>query len=342
MFFKKAIDPAAGAIIMATGVFLFGAIEFFPLLDDSLGEILAIILVVSTLIILSRITAMLTNKDFRDTFFKQPVRSFAAGTWIAGIAVMCDVLIKYFPSIQLLIQIIALVNIFLWIGYMIVCSRNFFLLVTGRVKDKVHGIVLLSTVGTQSIVILIANSFDYFPLFLFRALIILGLLSYLVGVVLITKRYLGQRDWNLMDDWANTNCIIHGALSITGLAIVITSSFSTAIVIPFWGVVFALLVIVEVIEVIRSYKRIRSYGWVEGILTYNVTQWSRNFTFGMFFTFTLLMQRNSYYHIPEEMKQFQDVFLSVWAWIVLVALAIEIIIYRMPGTAKLFSRIRQI
>ncbi|RPF53377.1 hypothetical protein [Aquisalibacillus elongatus] len=38
---SKRIDPAAASIIMATGIFLYGGVQAFPLIDRYLGEFLA-------------------------------------------------------------------------------------------------------------------------------------------------------------------------------------------------------------------------------------------------------------------------------------------------------------
>jgi len=41
------------------------------------------------------------------------------------------------------------------------------------------------------------------------------------------------------------------------------------------------------VEIARAMKRTRLYGFAEGLLIYDPTQWSRNFTFGMLYAFTL-------------------------------------------------------
>src|SRR5690625_4054213 len=143
--------------------------------------------------------------------------------------------------------------------------------------------------------VLLNNVFFQLPTYFATSVIILGIIFYLVGMIFIGKRYIRQKGWTLVDDWANTNCIIHGALSITGLAIVSTNTFTAQFVNFFWILIFCLLCIVEVIEVIRAVKRVKLYGWNKGIFQYDISQWSRNFTFGMFFTFTLFMQRNPFY-----------------------------------------------
>src|SRR5699024_11883697 len=103
---------------------------------------------------------------------------------------------------------------------------NFIQLYKHDYKDKVHGLILLSAVATQSIVLLINSVFPIKFAYL-RPIIVLGLLFYALGIILLLNRYNFTKKWDLVTDWNNTNCVIHGALSITSLAIVSTQSLST-------------------------------------------------------------------------------------------------------------------
>ncbi|WP_099157387.1 hypothetical protein [Virgibacillus ndiopensis] len=322
----KKIEPASGAIIMANGIFLIGAIDAFPILDIQLGRYLAFILLIMWIVIYKSLSVQFLHRDFLILFIQHPVNSFVIGTWIAGVSVLCNVFIKYFPDILLITQAIGILNTFLWLFFLMNCFYNFKQLLFDHQDYPVHGAILLSTVGTQSIIILLNNVFFRFPTYFSEAIIILGFIFYLAGMILIGNRYLKQKNWTIADDWSNTNCIIHGALSITGLAIVTTNTFTPEFVTVFWLIVFALLIIVEVIEVIRAIKRIQLYGWNKGIFTYQITQWSRNFTFGMFYTFSLVMHLNPFYPIQDSLYRFQEGFMKFWAWIVLAALIVQIAI----------------
>lgn len=323
----KGIEPASGAIIMASGIFLIGTVNAFPVLDLQLGKYLAFLVMIVWIVIYRSLSIQFFQRDFLIPFIKHPVKSFTIGTWIAGVSVLCNVFLKYFPSIIIITQAMAILNTFLWLFYLVTCFYNFRKLFFENQKYPVHGVILLSTVGTQSIILLLNNVFFQFPTYFSEAIIILGFMFYLAGIVLISKRYVQQRNWSLANDWSNTNCIIHGALSISGLAIVTTNTFTPAFIAVFWVIVFLLLVVIEVIEILRAIIRIKNYGWNKGLFEYNVSQWSRNFTFGMFYTFSLVMHFNPYYPIPEMLFKFQNGFMAFWAWIVLSALIIQIGIY---------------
>lgn len=144
------------------------------------------------------------------------------------------------------------------------------------------------------------------------ALILTGLLFYFISGWFILKRY-AVRGWNLAKDWNNTNCIFHGALSISGLAMFKSGFAAGSIAMWFWLVVFLVFMVVEAIEIIRLVLRIRMYGLKEGIFTYDVTQWSRIFTLAMFFTFTFFIE-----------SPLQAIILNTGIWVILLLLVIEI------------------
>ncbi|MFD1361346.1 hypothetical protein [Lentibacillus salinarum] len=330
------IEPASGAIIMACGIFLIGAVEAFPILDVIYGKYLAFFLLVAWVIIYKDLSIQFFHRDFLIPFIQNPVNSFVIGTWIAGVSVLCNVFLRYFPEILLLTQAMAIFNTFLWLFFLANCIYNFKQLLFDHKDYPVHGAILLSTVGTQSIIILLNNVFFQFPVYFSEAIIILGLIFYLAGISLLFNRYVRHHNWTLADDWANTNCIIHGALSITGLAIVTTNTFTPGFITYFWVLVFGLLISVEAVEVVRAIKRIKLYGWNKAIFTYHVTQWSRNFTFGMFYTFTLVMQENPFYPIAGFLYNLQRTFMDYWAWVTLLAILWEIAIFMKARMTTLY------
>src|SRR5690625_7042997 len=106
----KEIEPASGAIIMANGIFLIGAVEAFPILDIQLGRYLAFILLISWIVIYKRLSVQFFHRDFLVPYLKNPVDSFTIGTWIAGVSVICNVFLRYFPEILLVTQAMAILN----------------------------------------------------------------------------------------------------------------------------------------------------------------------------------------------------------------------------------------
>lgn len=319
---KNSIDPASGAIVMALGIFLYAAIDAFTWVDHITAKILSVSLIVLAAIIYKSLFKQLLNKSDRSLLLSKPVPSFVIGSWIAGISVLSNVVVKYFPGMSVAVQVVMLLNTVMWIGFMASCVYQFKALVKQPTAYSTHGVVLLSTVATQSVVIFWVKLYPSFPEGLLIGAISLGAFFYLIGITLMIVRY-GRGDrWTLMEDWPSTNCIIHGALSITGLAIVSSGMLSGRIMMIFWLFVFVLLIGVEWLGMVRAAKRIQKLGWKKGIFTYHISQWPRNFTFGMFYAFTMTMHDNPYY--LNSFYPFQEEFLHVWAWIVCLFLIAEI------------------
>ncbi|HEX7057296.1 MAG TPA: hypothetical protein VF260_08910, partial [Bacilli bacterium] len=145
---------------------------------------------------------------------------------------------------------------------------------------------------------------------------------------LVARRYLAVSRWNVADDWQNTNCIIHGAMSITGLASVLSGAVGGGIVLTIWLWVLFWFVIVESVEIWRIGARTRKYGLAGAIGVYNVTQWSRNFTFGMLYAFTMFFDlgKTRYGGIPFLMRLHEGV-LAAGKWVVLFFLVYEIVLF---------------
>lgn len=319
------IAPASAAIVMAMGIFLLGAIEAFPQLDTLFGKALSLLLCIIAFVIYALLVVRYLNRSAFQALNSHPLLVFTIGTWIAGLSVLGNVLYKYYPSLIFFVQFIAMINVALLFIYIFICCYH--LVKFWRKSDlpSVHGVILLSTVSVQSVVILLYNTWEINRIIAI-VFILLGLFFYFVNMLMIVKRYL-QITWTLVDDWTNTNCIIHGALSITGLAMVTTMTFHPNIIFYLWWVTFILLLIVESVEIIRAIQRVRLYGWEKGIFTYEVTQWSRNFTFGMFFAYTWSMHQVVAEQINHAVLHFQQLFLSIWAWFVLILLLIQIGIF---------------
>jgi hypothetical protein len=95
-----------------------------------------------------------------------------------------------------------------------------------------------------------------------------------------------------------------------------------------WYYVLLVFVAVESLEVVRLVLRVKEHGWREGVLAYRVTQWSRNFTFGMFYAFTLQLPDNATEIDPVAwMPAFRSLILTYGPYAVLLLLLIEFFIY---------------
>ncbi|MDI2587234.1 hypothetical protein OR571_08990 [Psychrobacillus sp. NEAU-3TGS] len=324
MFSNKTIDASAGSIIMAFGIFLLGAVYQFPFLNIHLGLVLSGFLVIAWLFMFFSFFLSLSKRDYRNSFVNLPIKSFGVGTWIAATSVIGDLILQRIPSLLSIVQVLAYANLVLWIAFIALCIRQWKTIIVNKETKNTHGVILLTTVSTQSIGSLLVTTFGTaFPLLLMIAFIMLGILFYLFSITLISIRFASK--WRDIHEWKNTDCIIHGAISITGLALVQSGSFTLATILFIWYVVLFLFVIVETAEIIRGIARIQKYGWQKGIFTYNITQWARNFTFGMFYFFTVNLVHT--FSSSRNSLSFQNHFLNLLGWIVLILLIVEISLF---------------
>jgi hypothetical protein len=326
------VDTAQGAMVMAIGIFLNGAIHKFTSLDLAFGNIFAGINLLLWILLAAALVWSAIRKTMWSEHFANPIKSFAVGTWIAATSVCFVTVAQRFASIGIS-QLMFWLNLLLWIFYVSICIRNYKKIFASSLYEKLHGVLLLACVSTQSLVVLYTAVFKNNPVPSFSVWFIsIGSILYFIGFFLIMKRYISYKKWNLADNWQNTNCILHGAMSITGLASAISHSIQGNIVFLIWAWVLTWFIIVECIEVVRAVQRINKYGFSKGILQYDVSQWSRNFTFGMLYAFTMnidlsisTLGNHSFFIVTRHF------ILTYGCWIVLVVLTCEVILYIKNG-----------
>lgn len=333
---KIYIKTSSMAIIMAIGISIQGVSSSFIDFNTTLENVFIVILLsIWFSFLFSFIMSIFTNK-FIDIHYKNFINRFGMGTWVAGTSV-CGILIyTHFSELSYLSHIILYLNICLWFLYILISLRTLFQLVRNQVLSNVNGILLLTTVSTQSIVLLLNTVYENTPKLISSLLIGVGLCFYIIGTFFIIWRYI-RLPWSIQKDWHNTNCILHGALSITGLA----CFFSNAdyhIVDFLWLSAFIMFLLIEIMEIFRLISRVKNIGIKAGILTYNVSQWSRIFTFAMFYTLTYKKYSpSSPFHLVEHF------ILALGGWIIIALILVELSlcleqIYRNFGESPVRSR----
>ena len=284
--YRLNISTVAGAPIMAIGITMksiFPEDFIYPYVSDVLFYTIVII----SYWVMIQYIFDLRRGVFYSSHIEGPVSSFSIGTWIAATSIMIILLSD--RQFQLPFPLLFVINLFLWILYVGWIGRNYRFIFKDFKKyiAHFHGGLLLPCVATQSIVISGYNVFGpTFPTAYANILLIMGFLFYLVGLGLILFRYLHIRSTDLTKSWTNTNCIVHGAMSITGVSFTLAHSKAYFIMDVMWIVTFTLFLIVEMIEIFRASQRVKQLGWKQGLFVYSPTQWARIFTFGMFLFFT--------------------------------------------------------
>jgi hypothetical protein len=290
-FWLRDTPPATadGAIVMALGIMLNGAFQQSQLLRTECGPFVVPLLFA----LLAWLAAGNTGAALNGTFYRRhlghPIASFAIGTWVAAISVTVIAIVKELPQLHAAAVALFWPNLALWAAYMIIVARNYRRLwQEPRWLREASGVLLLACVATESLVISANRLYHSAALALFsEAFIAIGFVFYCVGAGFIALRYRRERHADLSEAWPTTNCILHGALSITGLACAVSGAFPWQVTAAIWLVVIALFIAVETVELLRGWFRVRKLGWRNGLFQYSPSQWSRNFTFGMLVAFTM-------------------------------------------------------
>jgi hypothetical protein len=331
-------STAAAAIVMAGGIFALDAFQRIPLPDLSMLTRLVVLelVVIWVLIAQSYLSTALHGRI--DRYTADPVNRFAVGTWVAATGVLGEALLLSIPEWHFLVVGLWLLTTVLWVWFLLLAVSGFWAIAIDPTREHARGSILLSTVSTQAVLLLAVAVFPgEAPPWAVDGALVLGSLFYVAGTALIVVRYAGQRRWAVADDWSNTNCIVHGAVSITGLAALSSGAVTGRWLIPLWLWAACMFLVVESVEVVRARCRVRAYGWKDGLFTYHVSQWARNFTFGMFFAFTLHIWRTAPNAggIPA-LGDVWSVVVSCGQYCVLALLVIEIVLF-VQGNVWLFS-----
>jgi hypothetical protein len=311
------------ASVMSLGIVTQGVLLHYfgkPFLQGSFSKFLSILNLSLWLVIIISLIMAFAGGKFKELHYSSLINRFGIGTWVAGTSISVILLHIEFKQMIVISQFITFLDIILWLVYFAICLKTFREIFRTKSYRHIHGILLLSAVSTQSIVLAANAIFKSTPHFFSKGLVVLGFCFYFVSVLFILYRYF-MHAWNVETDWNNTNCILHGALSISGIACLKTELFSSHVTSLIWFTALCIFIIVESIEGYRFIKRTKVYGLKNGILKYDVTQWSRIFTFAMFYTFTSLIEPP--FHMLNLIK---DTIIHTGIWLVLALLSIEILL----------------
>lgn len=325
-----------GGPVMSLGVFTAFALPRLPFYSITLGRIVTIEVFVIWLIIAWSFLKSYLNHSFH-LYYENYLQRFAIGTWVAGTAVLAILITRTLPEAIWLSRTLAIAAVVIYLSYLMVFVRGYIELWRRPLHQHANGIILLATVATQSVVIALNAAFGGgVPANLLLGMIVFDAIFLLSGLALVFLHYHRLREEYLASRWKNTNCIIHGAVSISGLALILTSNFNNGFILGFWLVDLLIFVIIEGVELLRLFQRLHRYGLIKAALTYDVSQWTRNFTFGMLYAFSLelLIHIGSYAGFWYPLLK---VICSYGQYVVFALLLIEIslflqarIIYRRP------------
>jgi hypothetical protein len=321
---------SAMGIVMAIGIFATFSLPQLPFYSSWLARLVMLELLVIWLYIAGSYVASAVRRHFR-MHVAHPLRRFAIGTWVAGTATLAILAAHALPEARLLLKTLALVAVAVYLPYVVLFVLGYYRLLKRPLKQDANGVILLATVSTQSVAIALATAFgNGFPVRVAMVMVVFDMIFLCSGLVLIALHYGAVGSRRLDVEWKNANCIVHGAVSITGLGLVLTSNFGPGVLIGVWGVALVLFGVIETLEFMRLVEREHRRGFRRGLLVYDETQWTRNFTYGMFYAFSLALHlRLAVTHsLAGPLRPSALRFIAEWGqYVVLILLLIEIAIF---------------
>lgn len=259
----------------------------------------------------------------------KPGTSLAVGTWVAGTSVLAEVVHLALPRWEPLADALGLTALALWPWYLSLAVRAVRALATVAARRPLNGRILLTSVSTQSLVIAWHTVLPQSePRDVALALVLAGIAFYACGIGLMLWLAARAATWRLREDGDATHCIVHGAMSISGLAATVSHALPVLWIGVIWCWVAGAFAVVEGAELARVVARVGKYGWRRGAFTYDVSQWSRNFTFGMFYAFTLAVHQAGLDGAEQPaLRACQALVLSDGQYVVAMLLLVEIALF---------------
>lgn len=287
------ITPVAesGSLVMALGI---AAIACLPQFNFSSFMLLvsALLLLIVWLFIAVRLLQINLRQELVLANWSQ---RFSVGTWVAATVIVVLFVDQVESTLHGFIVFLGMIAVIIYLGYWRIILAFTKTCIRKRCHVKVDGTLLLAVIATQAMVLLLGELFrDDLSLYIYQALILLGIFFYFCALILILRYFLVIRHATFVAVWPNANHIIYGALAITGVAMLRTDAFSISILTVLWWLCAFLLFIMMIIDIARLVIRLRLKGWRKGVFVYTTSQWARNFTVGMFYTFTFEYDNLSY------------------------------------------------
>ncbi|VVC76787.1 hypothetical protein AQUSIP_21140 [Aquicella siphonis] len=219
----------------------------------------------------------------------------STGYWVAGTILMALMFDRVEQTLHGFIVFLSLLSA-VWYGiYLIIFMRWLFLCLRKRFHLHTDGMIFLAAVSTQAMVLLMTELFrDDVSAWAYQLIIGCGFVFFFAGLVSLVWHSLAAHARHLAAGWPNVNSLIHGALSITGLAMVSSLAYPEWSIVGLWWCALVFLLIVEGLEFSRLLIRLRRKGFWKGLCVYHVTQWPRLFAFGVFYGFGLSCYNKGY------------------------------------------------
>ncbi len=302
----------APATVMAGGIFLLAAAPF--LLDRlsrpdlAAGMLRAGMWLLAVLYVYIAVRFVLQLRRDPKVLWAFTADHFAIGTWVAGTNVFARVIQPTYPvvgkGLTIAGWILALVYAY-WVAVAIGHTTLF---------ERVNGVSFLLTVAIQSVVITSGAFLAEPSEGVLRGLFVLNVFGLLVYAFCFSRVWALSTVRRQIEAWAPVNNITHGALSISVLAAeTLAAKMATPPILllraveTVWAVSACFFVTALLLEV-----GLAASG--RDLLSFRVSNYARNFTYGMFFAST-------YYGVTQFPQSLMG---TIATWPVLLILAVMV------------------
>jgi hypothetical protein len=273
----------APATVMAGGIFLLGAapflLSFLGRPELAASTLRAGMWLLAALYAFIAVLFVLQLRSDPEVLWGRTVDHFAIGTWVAGTNVLARVIHPAHPLVGKGLTLAGWTLALLYAYWVVTAISRTTLL------GRVNGIAFLTTVAMQSVV-LTSEALLELSESVLHGLLVLNAIGLLVYAFCFGRVWSPSTLRRQIETWAPVNNITHGALSISVLAAETLAAKMAAppallliAIQAVWAVsacFFVTILLLEVGLVARG----------RNLLSFRVSNYARNFTYGMFFTCT--------------------------------------------------------
>ena len=300
------------AVVMTLGILNFGVLEL-PKYHSIFNGLIYYVTFLLWVTFWFHILVCIWKRTFIQKHTAASTNRFTIGTWVAGNSIMIVLTHHMFDSHHGWISFMAALNVGLWIAFIVMSIVTLGKGITEWRATSLHGNLFLTTVSSQSVAIMLLTIFPQTPILLIVTIIMMGLIFYAISFLFITSHF-------SFSNWNATNCIFHGALSISGVTLMLSGLWPMENLVMLWLVTLIVFIIIEAAEITVLVKQLTKENPFQVIFSSNISHWSRLFTFCMFFTFTHLLSFSS-----PLMRDASDNLLSALGAVIFALLILELI-----------------
>lgn len=283
-FTAKVPTIASGSIIMALAAFSLDSLQqlgfpYFLLLYVALE-----ILIIGLYLGLCLIQIILED----ELYLQKISYELALGTWIVGISLIVLLLNQVDRTLIGFVALLSVIAFSLFAYYLLIIYKWLRTFFGNSVQLQATGLVLIPALSVQAMTLLLSELFhEELPTLVYEIFISFGLVLYLIGLIFLIRYFAFARKNRIVLSWVNENSLIHGVLSLTGIAMINALNFPDWSIYYLWYLTFTVFLTLAVISCLRLSARFKYKKYEDAIGIYHNSQWYRVFSFAAFYTFSI-------------------------------------------------------